>query len=49
MYLMLGDIYERGGNAAAAIRVYKAAAENEKLPQQVRSSFSARLQQLMSR
>ena len=48
IYLLLGDIYERAGDVAAAIRVYEAAAQNEQLPQQVRSGFAARLQQIMS-
>ena len=48
IYMMLGDLYERGGDVGAAIRVYKAAVDNERLPQQVRSGFAAQLQRLMS-
>ncbi len=49
IYLMLGEIYERTEDITAAARVYKTAAENDQLPQQVRSLFQAHLQRLIAR
>ena len=48
IYMILGEIYEQAGDITAAVRIYKSAAENDQLPQQVRSGFEAQLQRLTS-
>jgi hypothetical protein len=48
IYMMLGGIYERASDIAAAIGVYEVAVQNEQLPNQVRSQFAAQLQRLIS-
>jgi tetratricopeptide (TPR) repeat protein len=48
IYMMLGDVYMKTGDITAAVRVYKTAAENENLPNQVRSGFEAQLRRLTS-
>jgi tetratricopeptide (TPR) repeat protein len=46
IYSLLGEIYERTGNLDAAIKVYKTASENQRLPDQIRSGFQAQFQRL---
>ncbi|AQT68102.1 photosystem I assembly protein Ycf3 [Anaerohalosphaera lusitana] len=46
IYMLLASIYEGRGDLQAAIRTYKAASENEQLPQQIRTRFRMHVQRL---
>ena len=48
-YIMLGQVYEQQGKLKDAVKVYSKAANNKKLPEYQRRSFSSRIKQIQGK
>lgn len=48
-YIMLGQIYEQQGKVKDAVKVYRKAASNEKLPEYQRRSFTLKIRKMQGR